>query len=194
MADLAASSDLQARGITVSGDRATALLASASEAVRSAAGDYIGPQTTSTITLMGQASHWLPLPLYAVTAAKTVSINGVPVTDALLLDGRLYRPGGWQGSGAGPAVVSVEVTHGLATVPADIIDLVCSLVAAGATAAEEDGYDPKRGVANERIDDYGRGFATGESEIVNPMDLPERTREWLRSRFGSAVAVTGSYS
>lgn len=194
LAPLATSADLSARGIDVTdGTRVAALLASASEAVRAAAGDVIGPRVTSHITLAGVDSQWLPIPLYAASKVAAVQVDGVDAGQVSLLDGRLWRSGGWQASGSAPSVVTLDVTHGLSDVPADVVDMVCSLVAGGMAAAAEQ-YDPKRGMLNERIDDYGVGFATGENEVVNPLELPERTRAWLRSRFGGSVAVTGEFS
>lgn len=194
LAPLARTADLDARGIAgVDDARATALLASASEAVREAAGDIIGPRVTSSVTLVGSSSSWLLLPMCSVSAVSAVEIDGVDAGPVRLADGRVWRLSGWRSGAVGPSLVTMDVTHGLAQVPADIVDLVCSLVAGGIVAAE-DGYDPKRGVLNERIDDYGRGFATGNNEIISPMDLPDRTRAWLRGRFAGQVAVTGSYS
>ena len=44
----------------------------------------------------------------------------------------------------------------------------------------------------ERIDDYQYGMATGDDEVVSPMELPESTRAWLRGRFAGGAAVVGT--
>lgn len=186
---LAAAADLSARGIdtTTSWPRTKALLESASSAVRDAAGQAIAPLATATVELVGGPERWLPLPMSPVRSVAAVSIDGTAVTDWRLRGGRLWRDCGW--GSCGPSAVVVTLDYGLDETPADIVDLVCSLVAAGMASAEG-GYDPKRGVTNERIDDYSGSFATGETEVVTPMDLPQRTRAWLRSRFGGGVYVT----
>ncbi len=113
-------------------------------------------------------------------------------TDYVVRGNALWRVGQkWQSEGATPGAVEVTFTHGLAEVPADIVDLVCSLVAGGLSAAAG-AYDPNRNLAYESIDDYRRGFRQGDDEVVNPMLLPAPTRAWLRSRFGGGAAVVGT--
>lgn len=190
LAPLATTADLTARGIDITdASRATALLASASSAVRDAAGVPIS-KVTSTIELDGGRGQWLALPVSPVRTVSSVKVDDVEVSDYRLRSGALWRACGWL-TDCGPSSIEVTVAHGLDDVPADIVDLVCSLVAAGMAAAGE-GYDPKRSLAYESIDDYRYGMRQGDDEIVSPMILPDRTREWLRVRFGGGgVAVTG---
>ena len=189
LGSLAVTADLTARGITPSTtELSVALLASASAAIRDAAGCSI-TQTTGTIVLTGDSSRWLTLPGWAVSAVSAVLIDGAAVTDFTLANGALYRAYGW-GDGLEPSFITVTYTQGLTTVPADIVDLTCSLVAAGVARAA-DGYDPMRGVSSERIDDYQRSFTRGADEVVAPMELPASTRVWLAGRFGQGVIVTG---
>lgn len=188
---LAAVADLTARGIDTSDtDRINALLASASSAVRDAAGSAISRET-STVTLWTEASRRIELPARPVASVASVTLDGVAVTDYRLRGSALWRDCYWQLPHDTPGELEVTFTHGYATVPADIVDLVCSLVAAGLAAAEE-AYDPKRGKSYERIDDYQYGMQTGGDELVSPMELPERTRAWLRSRFGTGSTVMGT--
>lgn len=188
LATLAVTADLSARGIPVT-DAAlvAALLASASEAVRDAAGCAIS-STSSVVTVLPNRGHWLDVP-GPVSAVASITVDGTAVTDFSIIGGRIWREDGWL-TGGWHAPIVVTYTHGLATVPADIVDLVCSLVAGGIAAAA-DKYDPNRGLAYERIDDYQRGFRQGDDEVVNALLIPERTRAWLRSRFGTGVATTG---
>lgn len=192
LSSLAVTADLTARGITPSSaDLSVALLASASAAIRDAAWCSI-TSTTGTVTLTGYGARWLKLPGYAITAVSAVVLDDVATTDFRLVDGALYRASGW-GIGHEPSFIEVTYTQGLADVPADIVDLTCSLVAAGVARAA-DGYDPMRGISSERIDDYQRSFTRGADEVVAPMELPTATRQWLASRFGNGVAVIGSHT
>lgn len=189
---LASTSDLSARKVSTS-DTAltTALLASASAGVRDAAGCSI-TATTGTVTISGGGGRYLRLPGWMIRSVDSVTIDGVAVTDWKLVDGRLFRTSGW-GCSDDPVEVAVTYTQGIDTAPADIVNLVCSLVAAGVAAAA-DGFDPHRGVSSERIDDYQRSFTRGEDEVVDPMEIPPATRAWLRERFGNGSFVTGELS
>lgn len=192
---LAVAADLSARGIPVTDTAAVAaLLASASAAVRDAAGVPIS-SVASTVSLWTEPSTRLDLPSRPVTAVSAVSLDGVELvedTDYVVRGNALWRVGQkWQSDGATPSVVEVTFTHGLVEVPADVVDLVCSLVAGGLSKTTE-AYDPNRNLAGERIDDYQRNFRQGDNEVVSPMLLPAATRAWLRSRFGGGAAVVGT--
>lgn len=188
---LAAVADLTARGIDTSDEvKVNALLASASATIRDAAGCVISA-LTATVSIPGTVERWLEVPGWAVRSVASAEIDGVEVTDFRLVGGKLWRACGWQ-SDCGPSVVTMTYTQGLAEVPADLVDLCCSLVAAGLAAAEN-AYDPERSLAYERIDDHQVGYRQGDEEVVSPMLLPPRTRAWLASRFNTGVAVTGSY-
>src|SRR5690606_10556728 len=128
-----------------------ALLASASAAIRDAAGVPIS-RTTATITLATPAGRRLDLPP-PVQSVDSVAIDGGPVTDWSLVDNSLWRVRPWTRPGGIPKPVTVTLTFGLSEVPADIVDLVCNLVAAGLAHAEG-GYESSAGKLSERIDDY----------------------------------------
>lgn len=186
---LAYAADLTAWGVpTTSTAMVAALLDSVSEEVREAAGVPI-TLTTSTITIPGTWEQYLPLPGGPVRSVDAVSIDGTAVTDSLLRDGRLWRSAGWHDQSVD---VEVTYTHGLDETPADIVRLVCMMVAAGLKAAEE-GFGSRRGLAYERIDDYQAGYAQGDAEVIDPAALPQRVKDSLRRRFGGGVYVTGSY-
>jgi hypothetical protein len=186
---LATAADLTDRNILIENpDTQNALLASASSAIRDAAGAPIS-QVTTTVELEGTCESWLSFPL-PIVAVSSITLNETTVEGWKLRSGRLWCGRGWN-AGYGNDF-SITGTFGLAEVPADIVDLTCSLVAAG-KAAIADGYDPQRGLISLSIDDYREGYAKGDDEIVNPMELPERTRRWLRARFGGGTYVTGSF-
>ncbi len=191
---LAGVADLRARRIdTTDADRTQTLLTAASASIRDAAGCSI-TRATSTVRLWTEASRRIELPARPVHTVTAVVLDDVPVTNYKLRGSSLWRDTYWQHPGAIPAELVVTFDHGWDDVPQDIVDLCCSLVAAGlAAAANESGaYNPGRGIAYERVDDYQYGKTQGQDEIISPMELPERTRQALRTRFGTVGAVVGT--
>jgi hypothetical protein len=183
--NLAASGDLTARGVTVTSVH-TVMLAVASSVVRAAAGSPI-LENESAVTLTGWGDRSLELPGKPVTAVSAVEVDGVAVTDFLLTDsGNLWCRDGW-GCADDPVSVEVTMTHGLPTVPAHVVQLVCDLAIAGAAAAPDGAHDPR--VVAERIDDYSVTFAQGAEAVASVMELPKMTRHWLRAQFGGGAGV-----
>jgi hypothetical protein len=190
IAPLAAAADLSARGITIPpGADVDALLAAASDSVRAAAGCPI-TRVTSTVTVGAPDGQWLTLP-GPVHSVDDVSVDGAEVTSWRLVDGSLWLREGWR-SHCSPGVVTVTLTHGYDPVPADIVDLVCSLVASGASAVEAGEYESTAGLQSVKIDDYSETYETGSNAVTGRMELPKVTREWLRQRFAGSAFVTGS--
>lgn len=204
LADLADTTDLDDRGITYTSPSedtlVSTLLTVASQMVREAAGAPI-LQATSTVTVAGRYDQqWLSLPGQPIRSVSTVEIDGTAKTDWRLSDGRLWRRSGW-GTDDGPSEVEVTMVHGLTSVPVDIVDLVCAMVAAGLVAAraEDDGTglagrDPSIQSQSESVGSYSTStsYATGRDAAEaapTAMSLPQRTRDALRSRFGGGVGV-----
>lgn len=194
LAPLATVADLTARGLTVEASE-TALagvyLDVASTAVREAAGCPIS-QATSTVDVEGDGTQWLSLPGPPVTSVASAELDGTPVTDWRLRSGRLWRAAGWS-SGYGPCEVTVTYTHGLPTVPADIVDLVCRIAAATLIAyrAQPGGEGlAARDVRSERIGDYAVQY--GDGGRITEVELPDYLREQLAARFGGGTAVVKS--
>lgn len=192
---LATLDDLGYRGVDTltNAPLAARLLASASEAVRSAARHPI-LRTTSTVDLQGPSSPWLPLPAPPVSAVSAVAVDGASVTGwRLFPGGRLLHPDGtgcqWSAPGC-LSLVTVTYTHGLVEVPADVVDLVCGLVA-GALSRVSGGYDPGIGVVSVQVDDAQEQYAVGADARSGAMELPHSTRAWLESRFASPAYVVG---
>lgn len=194
MPPLATASDLTARGIDAGFAEVDVFLDVASEEVRQAAGSNI-TETTGTVSLVGRHDVWLRLPGAPVTAVSTVTKDGTALTDWKLADGRLWRRNGWGGTYRGePAVVAVTYTYGLATVPADIVDLVCTMVAAAKSALDsaDDGeglaYDNGR-LQSITIDGFSETYATSAEAMsaVTAMTLPTRARQRLAARFGGGA-------
>ena len=191
LSPLATLGDLSARGLPVApADLANALLASVSAAVREAAGVAISRATT-TLELAGTREQFLPLHVSPVVSVTDVTLDGAPVTDWKLRDGRLWRSSGW---GAQHRDIAATVTYGYDPVPADIVQLVCSFVGAAMISAESEGSIVRdRGMSYERIDDYQYGLRTGDDEIVDITGLPERVKASLRARFSGQTHVIGTY-
>lgn len=186
--DLAAAADLTARGITPTSVH-DVMLAVASSLVRAAAGSPI-LETDSTVSLWAQdRSQWLTLPGKPVTAVTSVEVDGDALTagtDYKLVGGDLWAPTFW-GDDCEPVEVVVEMTHGLADVPAHVVQLVCDLAILGAAAAEDGAHDPR--VVAEKIDDYSVTFSEGAASVASAMEVPVLTRQWLRAQFGGGVSM-----
>lgn len=190
LASLATTGDLSDRGIDVSDPTlAEAMLDVASATVRNAAASPIS-ETVSTVVLYAWGDSLLQLPGLPVQSVATVEIDGEATTDYRFVGTALWRAGGW-GSSNEPADVEVTMTHGLPTIPADIVDLVCNLAAAGqaeaASMAAGGAFDPR--VVVESIDDYRVQYAEGADAVASVFDLPEGTRARLRARFGGGASV-----
>lgn len=191
---LATVDDLAALGLTVEDDEtavATRYLAVASAAVREAAGSPIS-ETTSTVLLEGEPDQRLRLPGPPIQSVAAVAIDGVTATDWRLRTERLWRFAGWTATD-GPSEVEVTYTHGLPTVPDDIIDLVGRLVAgAMASYRAEDGGASlgTQVITSERIGDYAVTY--GGDGLATDMELPAYLRERLAARFGGGAGLVRS--
>lgn len=173
--------DLSVRGIDTSDAAATAAdIDAVSAAIRDAAGCAITRQT-STVSFTAEASRRIELPGRPVVSVDTVLLDGVPVTDWTLVGNSLWRQDGWGTPGDIPSTLTVTFTYGWETLPADVVDLACSLV----TGAQHDrAGGSHRGVAYERVDDYQVGFIQNDT-VGSAFELSDRTRTMLRRRFGS---------
>lgn len=194
LAALATLADLAARGLTVSAEEETiaeTYLDVASTAVRDGAGVPIS-QTTSTVSLEGPATQWLTLPGPPIISVAAVEIDGEAVTDFKLRSHRLWRRDGWSPT-CDPSEVDVTQTHGLATVPSDIVDLVCRIAATALAdyRADSEGAGLAAGdIRAERIGDYSVTY--GDAGLITTMELPDYLRERLEARFGGGAALLRS--
>lgn len=182
LAPLATVADLAARGVPVTADETSIVgiyLETASAIVRDAAASPISA-TTSTITLEGGGAR-MRLPGQPVTAVSAVSVDGVAVTDYRLVSGALTRPCGFREGSA----VEVTYTHGLPTVPADIVDLVCRMAAQALVKFRESPTESlaSKPVVQERIGDYSVTYAY--ELTYSDMELPKYLRARLAARFGA---------
>jgi hypothetical protein len=195
VADLITPADLEKYGVEVdlTSPRVGLMIQIASDEVIDAAGSPI-LQTRSVVELAAMPGRILRLPGLPVTDIHAVSIDGLAVTGWTRITAGLYRPYGW--SSYGMETVTVDYTHGLPTVPADIKDLVARMVFAGLLAAADgtDGLVLNNGrMSSFAVDDYREAYATGEEiEAVTEMTLPDRTRQRLAKRFGAGASVAGA--
>lgn len=189
LAPLASIADLAARGVTVEAgetDAVNVYLDVASTLVRDAAGSPVS-ETTSTVALEGRGAR-LHLPGGPVTAVSAVSVDGVAVTDYVLRSGSLARSCGFPDG----SEVEVTYTHGLPTVPADIVDMVCRMVGRALVRYREspDAAVASKPVIQERIGDYSVTYAYDVS--YSDMELPKYLRARLARRFGNGVGLAVS--
>ena len=185
LSPLATLTDLQTRGVdTTDTDRALAALDSASEAVRDAAGCPIS-EVSATVSIPAPApcEQWLNLP-GMVTDVGSVTVDGETVTTHVRQGSSLWLSGGWRSTWE-PVNVEVTFTSGHADVPADIIALVCDL----AHASLLQDAPVAGGTTSVAIDDYRETYASGADAQVSVLEIPERTRAWLRQRFGAGSFV-----
>lgn len=182
LAPLASVADLSARGIT--DPKSATALEVASAAVRDAAEATISQETSTVIVNAGRGNLLtLPGPITAVTA---VTIGGSSVTDYEILPNGVWRHCGW---GSAPTRVTITYTHGIAVVPADIVDLTCTLARAWLDDLAEGGGSSTRGLKSVKIDDASETYTDEQAAAVSSTYIPKATREWLARRFGSQVAV-----
>lgn len=196
---LASPPDLAARNITVpAGFNALEVLASATDAVRDAAGCPISV-TTSTVELVIDDREEIDLPGGPVSAVASLSIDGNPIAASTLVGG--LWSAGWRKVGdtliltgvsaALPAVATVIFTHGYAVVPKDIVDLTCGLAA---MAFRQDGDYGAAGLETSvRLGDYSESEKqpSGGSASPSPVAIPDAVRMRLRNRFGTTASVIG---
>ena len=193
MTALATLADLKSYGIDVTDEQtALSLLDSVSDAVRSAAGC---PITLGewTVDLPGEQSRKLDLPCKAVRSVSKVLIDGQPVEDWRFFGSSLYRDEPWSPFGGIPSTITVTFTGGWNPIPADIVRLVCSYVAAGLHQLEDGGPGAHAGVSYERVDDAQVGYAQGDAAQIDVTELPEATKRSLRNRFGANVSSIGVF-
>ena len=160
----------------------------ASAAVRDAAGVAISEET-STVVVTGGWGNLLGLP-GPVTAVASVLLDGdaVDADDYEVLPNGLWRHCGW---GRAPVPVTVTYTHGLATIPVDIVDLVCQLAIAWLNHMTEGGGSTA-GLTSARIDDASESYSDESAGQVSPVYIPDVTRQWLARRFGGGVEVVST--
>ena len=191
LAPLATVDDLEARGLTVDPGEVgivNVYLGVASAAVREAAGTAI-TRTTSTLPLEGVPGPRLPLPGPPIVSVDAVAVDGRTVTDWRLRSERLWRAAGW--SGIEPSEVEVTYTHGLLSVPDDIIDLVCRAVAAALVAYRSEdggtGLAADKEITSERLGDWSVTY--GADGRVTEMELTQAWRDRLAARFGNSITA-----
>lgn len=186
LAPLATAADLEVRGVTIAPDELAIVnvyLDVASTLVRGAAGSPIS-ETTTTVTLEGEPGPRLRLPGQPIRSVSAVLVDGQAVTDWRLHSGALVRAAGW--AGCEPSDVAVSYVHGLAEVPADIVDMVCRMVGQELLSFRS-GEGVSRVLKTERIGDYSAGYDTDLE--TGTLALTQFQRDRLAARFGGGAAA-----
>lgn len=191
LAALADTDDLTARNITVpDGVDASTILDSASAAIREAAGCSIsyGP---STITLVVDDPCDFDLPAGPVASVASVVVDSVAVVGWRKVGDTLHMPRTrWWGDDGLPVEVTVTYTHGYPVIPADIVDLACSLAAMAFAVAAAGGYASDSQTGYIELGDFKKGFVHPEgTESPSPVAIPDMVRDALRARFGTSVGL-----
>lgn len=168
--------------------RAERSLEVASAAIRDAAGVTISEET-STVTVTGGPGPLLGLP-GPVRTVSSVSLDGDALEESEyeVLPNGLWRRCGW---GCDPVPVSVTYTHGLAEVPADIVDLTCQLAVAW-LQHQSVGAGSTAGLTSAAIDDARETYSDESAGQVSPVFIPDATRQWLARRFGGGAEVVST--
>lgn len=160
------------------------LLEDAAEHLRDIIGGaQVYPQITSTFELEHSAGdRWLDIPVKPLISIDAMSVDGVPVTAPKAVDGAVRL--------CGPATVVLTVTHGYATAPPILRSYNRILVSQALQTLLELGTLGSGEVTSFGIDDYHKGFKTGDDQGV--FELPLRVEQRLRNRFGTTVYVVGT--
>ena len=187
MDTLATVKDLDSYGIEYADEKlAGKLLESVSAAVRDAAGCPI-TRGEYTVTIPGETSRRLDLPMRPVISVSRVLMDGEETGDWKLLGNALYRESLWSLPNMVPRSITVTMLAGYDPIPPDIVRLVCSMVAAG-LVQQSNGDE-----SYTRIDDVQIGYRQGDSEIIDALELPEGTKRALRNRFGMRGIAIGVF-
>lgn len=135
MDTLATVKDLDSYGIEYADEKlAGKLLESVSAAVRDAAGCPI-TRGEYTVTIPGETSRRLDLPMRPVISVSRVLMDGEETGDWKLLGNALYRESLWSLPNMVPRSITVTMLAGYDPIPPDIVRLVCSMVAADSSSS-----------------------------------------------------------
>jgi hypothetical protein len=180
---LATTADLLARNVDPGALDLDLALSVATAAIRDAAGAAI-TRETSTVQVTAPSGNLLGLPGPVISVASVLH-RGAAVTDFEVLPNGLWRHCGW---GYAPKPVTVTYTHGLAVVPADLVDLTCQLAIAWLDHMSSGGGSTA-GLTDVAIDDARESYDAESAGQISPAYIPAATREWLARRFGGGVAM-----
>lgn len=189
LAPLADTDDLAARNITVpDGVDPAVALESASSAIRDAAGCSITYGESTVVLAVGDL-HEFDLPAGPVASVATVLVGGLEVDGWRKVGDTLYMPPRW--TDTLPVEVTVTYTHGYLVIPADVVDLACSVAAMAMQAVSGQTYGEIL-TGSIRLGDYAETYIHPPgTESSSPVAIPDSVAEKLRCRFNTNVAVIG---
>lgn len=190
--NLADLSDLSARGVEPDDDDVAATFLSVASSIIRGATQAPILETTSTVSLWAQDDDkYLDLPGKPISVVSSVTLDGTVLNaaDYKLIYGRLWRFCGWAPKWE-PLEVVVTMTHGLATVPDWVKQIVCDVAIAGISASAGGARDPR--VVIESIDDYSVTFSSQGEQLATATELPTATKQALRKAFGGGASMVVS--
>lgn len=188
---LATTTDLAARNITLPSDMdSSVVLASATDAVRDAAGCPI-VQATSTAMLIVTDPCELPLPAGPVASVASITVGGDPLVGWTKVGDTVQfnvTAPTWPSTTSFPLEAIVTYTHGLPIVPADIVDLVCQIAAIMGNQNGDPGAGGK--LTSLRLGSFSETYSIpAGTEGPSPVALPDSLKNSLRARFGTSAVM-----
>ena len=126
-----------------------------------------------TVTIPGETSRRLDLPMRPVISVSRVLVDGEQTGDWKLLGNALYRESLWSLPNMVPCSVTVTMLAGYDPVPR-------TSCASCAAWSQPDSSS-------------SRTAAQGDSEIIDALELPEGTKRALRNRFGMRGIAIGVF-
>lgn len=175
MASLAGIADAARLGYTLAAGQEESLLARATARIRRAAGQQISSMTSTVRCRVEDGTAILPgPPITAVASVVRLAEDGGAAVTGWRWDGRerVHGISAWPLASAGfyyshqypqacrPADVDVTYTHGLATIPDELLDLVCSVAVRLGSSGSSDATGMEAGIRSESIDDYSVTYAS----------------------------------
>lgn len=153
-------------------------LADASDELRDIIGQAVN-QGTTTVKVMASPGGFVRLPAVPIVEVASVTFDGsaveFEVIDAATLSVPVCRS----------VLVTVEYTHGWATVPG-VLRKWCKVLAAASIAAAKSGnLGLAGGLSSVGIDDGRVTWATGANENGAGVSIPESVAVRLRATYGS---------
>lgn len=131
---------------------------------------------SSTVALPVPDGEWLSLPERPVVSVTSVTVDGLVVSGWSLINGRVYRAGGWS---AITPIVTVTFEHG-GRVPDDVLGAVLAIAT--------DLWENPRDLGGESIDDYAWRASSTSSGSRASEALKDLVREYRPRTLTVAVA------
>lgn len=179
MASLAGVADAARLGYTLAAGSEEFFLARATARIRRAAGQQISSMTSTVRCRVEDGTAVLPgPPITAVASVTRLAEDGGAAVTGWRWDGRERVHGitAWPLVSSGfysysqacrQADVDITYTHGLVTIPDELLDLVCSVAVRLGSSGSSDATGMEAGIRSESIDDYSVTYASDVLETAS---------------------------